>query len=76
VTESTPSFATDIKPLFREGDREAMEFAFDLWAYDDVVKHADAILAAVAHGAMPCDRRWSEPEVERLRSWIDGGKPA
>ncbi len=28
---SAPSFARDIKPLFRERDREAMDFAFDLW---------------------------------------------
>ena len=30
VTDSAPSFAADIKPLFREGDRAAMKFAFDL----------------------------------------------
>ena len=29
-----PSFATDIKPLFREQDRRAMTFMFDLWAYE------------------------------------------
>jgi hypothetical protein len=27
---STPGFAQDIKPLFREDDRDAMEFIFDL----------------------------------------------
>ena len=76
MTEPTPSFAADIKPLFREEDRDAMEFAFDLWDYDDVVKHADAILGAVPDGSMPCDQRWSDTDVERLRSWIDGDKPA
>jgi hypothetical protein len=76
VTESAPSFAADIKPLFREGDRAAMKFAFDLWDRDDVAQHADAILAAVAQGAMPCDRRWEEPDVDKLRSWIAGGKAA
>ena len=76
MTESTPGFAADIKPLFREGDRDAMEFAFDLWDYDDVAGNADAILDAVAQGSMPCDRPWSEPEVAKLRSWIEAGKPA
>ena len=76
MTESTPGFAADVKPLFRVGDRDAMEFAFDLWDYDDVAENADAILDAVAEGSMPCDRRWSEHEVGTLRSWIEGGKPA
>lgn len=74
MTDAAPSFAANIKPLFREGDREAMRFAFDLWTYEEVVKHADAILGAVAQGSMPCDRRWPEADVALLRSWIDGGK--
>ena len=76
MSEPSLSFAADIKPLFREGDRAAMKFAFDLWVYDDVAAHADAILAAVAAGSMPCDRAWADPEVEKLRSWIAGGKAA
>ena len=39
------SFANDVQPLFRAGDRNAMKFAFDLGSYDDVKRHADAILA-------------------------------
>ena len=39
-------FDEDIKPLFREGDRSAMRFAFDLWSPHDVSTHADAILRA------------------------------
>ena len=38
------SFETHIKPLFRQGDRESMQLAFDLWSHDDVSKHADPIL--------------------------------
>ncbi len=38
--ESAPSFARDIQPLFRESDRRSMEFAFDLWDYQDVRTHA------------------------------------
>ena len=76
VTESAPSFAADIKPLFREGDRAAMKFAFDLWDPNDVAAHADAILAAVEEGAMPCDQAWPEADVDKLRSWIARGKAA
>lgn len=48
-------FASDIKPLFRAGDRDAMLPAFDLWSYDDVRSHASAISHAVKAGTMPCD---------------------
>lgn len=37
-------FAAHIKPLFRQFDRNSMRPMFDLWAYDDVVLHATAIL--------------------------------
>jgi hypothetical protein len=39
-------FEQDIKPLFRERerDRDSMRFSFDLWSLDDVSTHADAIL--------------------------------
>jgi hypothetical protein len=69
------SFETDVKPMFRERDRDSMRARFDLWSYDDVSDHADAILAAVAAGSMPCDGRWPEAEVARLRDWIESGKP-
>jgi hypothetical protein len=29
------SFEQDIKPLFRENDRQSMKPAFDLWSHDD-----------------------------------------
>ena len=48
------SFETDIKPLFRERDRGSMQSQFDLWSYDDVNTHADAILAVLRAGTMPC----------------------
>lgn len=73
--EDSPSFETDVKPLFRSGDRAAMEFAFDLWSYDDVALHADAILDAVETGSMPCDGNWSDENVAILRSWMESGKP-
>jgi hypothetical protein len=56
----TVSYATDIKPLFRPRDIAAMRNfgGFDLSKYDDVVKHADSILARLKAGDMPCDGSW------------------
>lgn len=70
------SFAAHIKPLFRTQDRSSMRFAFDLWSYDDVAVHADAILEQVRAGSMPCDTTWPADRVELLARWIDNGKPA
>ena len=69
-------FETDIKPMFRERDRESMEFAFDLWSHDDVSENADAILARIKGGSMPCDGAWPQARVELFERWIASGKPA
>jgi hypothetical protein len=37
-----------VQPLFRERDRESMRWVFDLWSYEDVKRHADAILERLA----------------------------
>ena len=37
------SFDRDIRPLFREVDRDEMEFVFDLWAYQDVRANAEGM---------------------------------
>ena len=68
------SFETDIRPLFREDDREAMLFAFDLWSAPDVRQNADAILVQLANGSMPCDGAWPEEQVDLFRDWIESGK--
>jgi len=70
------SFAEHIKPLFRERDRAAMRFAFDLWSHDDVTENADAVLARLDQGSMPCDGAWPPEWVDAFRRWIDDGKPA
>ena len=70
----SPSFEADIKPLFRERDRASMTFAFDLWSYDDVSEHADAILGRLRNGSMPCDGAWPAQQVDRFQSWVDSGK--
>jgi hypothetical protein len=54
------SFETAVRPMFRDRDRRSMEFAFDLWSYDDVSKHADAILAASRPARCPATARGRE----------------
>jgi hypothetical protein len=74
-SSDAPGFEKDIKPLFRSKDRESMMSAFDLWNYDDVVKHATAILGAVESGKMPCDGVWPKQNVELVDRWIKAGTP-
>jgi hypothetical protein len=76
VTDATaPTFESDIKPLFRESDRDAMIAAFDLWSLADVKANAEAIVGAVRSGSMPCDMQWPDEQIELLQRWIDGGAP-
>lgn len=70
------SFEKDIKPLFRELDRDEMDFVFDLWSYQDVSTHADNILERVEDGTMPCDEEWPAEKIDLFRRWIEEGKPA
>ena len=67
------SFATDIRPLFRDRDIRSMQFAFDLASYEDVRTHAEAIYETLAAGQMPCDGAWPDEDVRRFRSWLDTG---
>jgi hypothetical protein len=69
------SFEIDVKPMFRERDRRSMEFAFDLWSRDDVSEHADAILARIKAGTMPCDGAWPAAQVDLFERWVASGKP-
>lgn len=70
------SFDKDIRPLFRELDRDEMDFVFDLWSYQDVNTHADNILERIEDGTMPCDEEWPAEKIELFRRWIEEGKPA
>ena len=70
------SFERDIKPLFRAKDRDSMLRAFDLFDYENVVDHADAIVGALRSGRMPCDGAWPDSQVDQLQQWIDQGTPA
>ena len=67
------SFDGNIRPLFREKDRQRMEFAFDLWRYEDVKENATGILERLDAGDMPCDEAWSAEQIETFRSWMQGG---
>jgi hypothetical protein len=69
------SFAHDIRPLFRTKDRESMLKAFDLFSPTDVADHADAIVAKLRSGDMPCDGAWPESDVDTFQRWMDAGKP-
>ena len=70
------SFEKDIKPLFRERDRESMKQAFDLWSRDDVARSSDAILGRLRDGSMPCDGAWPEDRIAAFQRWVDAGMPA
>lgn len=76
ANDAAPSFARDIRPLFRAGDRDSMVFAFDLWSYDDVRAHAENILQRLEDGTMPCDGEWPDEQIARFRRWFEAGMPA
>lgn len=70
------SFARHIQPLFRPVDRQSMRWAFDLWSYDDVARHAAGILQRVEAGSMPCDGAWPAAKVAIFRRWVESGMAA
>ena len=69
-----PGFETDIRPLFRDRDRQSMTFAFDLYSFDDVSENADRILERLKAGEMPCDREWPPNQVQLFERWVQTGK--
>ena len=69
------AFDAHVKTLFRSRDRQSMRFAFDLWSYADVSQHADAILARLRAGTMPCDGGWPAEKVDVFARWVDAGTP-
>jgi hypothetical protein len=72
-SDETVSFEANVKPLFREHDRQSMMRAFDLWSYDDVRAHAPAILDQLSKGTMPCDGAWPADQVEVFKRWTETG---
>jgi hypothetical protein len=72
---AAPRFELHIRPLFRALDREHMLSKFDLWRYEDVAAHVDAILSRVAVD-MPTAATggpWPPESVALLRRWRDEG---
>ena len=69
-------FDKHIKQLFRKQDQLSMSFVFDLWSYDDVKLHADAILDRLQKGSMPCDGAWEADKVAVFKRWHDSDMPA
>ncbi len=76
ATTDSISFARDIQPLFRESDRVAMDFVFDLWDYQDVRTYAEDILERLVDGTMPCDGEWPDEQIALFRRWIEVGMPS
>jgi hypothetical protein len=67
------SFERDVRPMFREKDRESMLKHFDLWSHSDVQAHQEAILARLRNGTMPCDGKWPPEHVAVFQRWIATG---
>jgi hypothetical protein len=76
ATDEPISFEQHIKPLFRERDRQSMNWTFDLWSYNDVAQYSDAILGRLRNGTMPCDGAWPDDQIAVFQAWVDAGKPA
>jgi hypothetical protein len=72
---NSPGYGADIKPLFREQDRRAMTFAFDLWNYQDVAQHAAEIVGRLRDGSMPCDEAWPPERIDLFARWVEVGTP-
>jgi hypothetical protein len=74
VPMGTLSFATDIRPLFRDKDIRAMKpNGIDLSSYEDVKKRAQDIYTRLSAKEMPCDGPWNESLVQKLKEWMQGG---
>jgi len=69
------SFATDIRPLFRDSpDVDTMKrMGLDLSSYDDVKLQAANIHARLEDGSMPCDDPWPQAQVALFKQWMDEG---
>jgi hypothetical protein len=76
ATDDPIGFEQNIKPLFRERDRQSMKWAFDLWSHEDVAANGDAILGRLSNGTMPCDGAWPDEQIAVFREWVAAGTPA
>ena len=73
------SFATDIRPLFRDEDIECMDPSgvhLDDHAWMSVPANAQSVYDQVSEGAMPPGEPWSSDRVSLFKKWMDAGYPA
>jgi hypothetical protein len=68
-----PSFAGDIRALFRTIDVDSMRWALDLSQYEAVKARAEQVYSRLAEGTMPCDHVWPKEQLALFRRWIDEG---
>ena len=73
--KAPPSFAADIRPLFRDTDVAMMQDWFDLSIHAEVKENADLILERVEDGSMPCDGGWLDEHIALFRAWKESGCP-
>lgn len=67
-------FATDIRPLFRDGDIACMkDFGFDLSNLADVRMNAAMIYERLEDKSMPDDGPWEDAQIARFKQWMDDG---
>ena len=69
------SFATDVRPLFRDSpDVDGMKaYGLDLSSYEDVRAQATVIYALLENGSMPCDDAWPKEQIGLFKQWMDEG---
>ncbi len=70
------SFATDIRPLFREGDIRCMKnvgVELDDPTWMCVPENAQTVYGAVSGGKMPPDEPWPAERVALFKKWMDAG---
>jgi hypothetical protein len=69
------SFASDIRPLFRDSlDVDSMQgYGLDLSSYEEVKAKAPEIYARLEDGSMPCDEPWPKERLELFKQWMDEG---
>src|SRR5216683_6486505 len=73
-TARRPSRATSNR-FFESGTGRRCLTSSTSGPFDDVKANADAILAAVRTGSMPCDTPWSTEKVDLLQRWVDSSTP-
>ncbi len=69
------SFATDIRPLFRDTpDVDSMKgYGLDLSSYEQVKARAAEVYARLEDGSMPCDESWPEERLALFKRWMEEG---